>query len=529
MTVASYINSRLFIKDTLDIHEELFLKIIYQPGISDQSEIVENLRTFKKRFSRNDLSIFPLFTVLRLIDNELRYYRKDSFRSIAEVKLRTLKAILFLNERLDEEHVVKRTGNTFHLLWATALNQYEFRRAKKFDVELYQSFSMYDYFKSKYPGYFEKFMAVLGCKDEFELLKDLILLFINAWDKNQQELRCLFPVDLEDKNHSVIPFIRDLSIHDPKSFESKNFKELRNQPILKLTDGRYVLFNWNFIIDKFRQGLLFDFHSFSGLKEDGLRFPDYKSTFGKEYSEKELFVNTLNSLYDDEETVVNFWDDGKNKWNFDYYLRIDNKLILFEFKDILMGDDIKESSGEEIEKYFHENFIETSSGEPKGINQLINQIKEINKNPEYVEDYSSYGLTKKNLIIFPVIVYTDNSFSVPTLNLNLSKYFKDQRDKMGHDFYLVYRPILVGMASIINHFYYLKEKPSNIITILHSYRQFLSSHGDEFRKNPSGSTFLKQSVSFDDYINMRLKLSDDITETYAFSEAKRRLFPEDVE
>jgi hypothetical protein len=525
LTITSHINSQIFVKDSFTVHEKIFKTIIFQRGILNSEEIFERFKKFKDKFSNRDLAIFPLFNVLKLIENELSHYRTIDIYSNAEKELKTLKAVLFLNEKHDEDQILKKTENTFHLLWGTALNQYEYRRAKKFDTELYLSISMFDYLKSKYPEYFYRYLEVFGCENEQVFRKNLILLFINAWNTEKGELQCLFPAELEDKNHSVKPYVRDLATHDFNSYESSNFKGLRNKPILKLNNGQYLIFNWNFIIDKFRQGLLFDFYNMSGLKADGVRFEDYKSIFGKEYSEKELFVYTLNSLYSHDESIISRWDDGNGNWNFDYYLRIENKIILFEFKDILMGDDIKQSTGETIEKYFNENFIETANGKPKGITQLINQIIEINDNPNYVENYDDYGLKKENLIIFPVIVYTDNSFSIPNLNLKLSKHFKDKLDEINYDFFIVYKPILIGMNSIINHYYLLKERPINIVKMLHSYRMNLTAYGDYFRRNPSIASFFNQSISFDDYINVSYKLSNDITETYAFKEASKRLFP----
>lgn len=527
LSIASYINSQIFVEDTFKIHEDIFTRIIFQDGIINPEEIYERLKKFQNRFSTRDLVIFPLFNVLKLIENELSHYRTFDAYSNAEKELRTLKAILFLNETLNEEQILTKSKNTIHLLWATALIQYEYRKVKRFEIELYLSFSLFDYLRSKYPKYFKRYLEYFNCENELDFLKNLISLFLNAWNKEEHILQCVFPSDLEDKNKVIKPYIRDLTTHDSSLYKSSNFKELRNKPLLKLNNNRYLIFNWNFIIDKFRQGLLFDFFNLSGLKGDGIRFEDYKSVIGKEYSEKDLFVYTLNSLYSEDETIINRWDDGENSWNFDYYLRIENKIVLFEFKDILMGDEIKESTGEKIEKYFGENFIETAKGEPKGITQLINQIVEINNNPNYVENYDDSGLKKENLIIFPVIVYTDNSFSIPNLNLMLSKIFKEKLDRINYDFCLVNRPVMIGMSSIISHYYYLKENPMNLVKLLHSYRQYLSSQALDFNRNPSASSFFRLSSPFDDFINKSNKLSNDITETYGWNETRKRLFPEE--
>ncbi len=47
------------------------------------------------------------------------------------------------------------------------------------------------------------------------------------------------------------------------------------------------------------------------------------------------------------------------------------------------------------------------------------------------------------------------------------------------------------------------------------------------KRNPNGFTFLQQGISFDDYIDDFVNASSDISETYAFKEASKKLFPEE--
>lgn len=530
LIIASEINSRLFQKNAFAVEEELFYQIINQKGIPNRDIINSNYLEFKNKFKNHSLAIFPLINVLRLMEYELKNYRNIDKYSNPTKELQVLKALLYINEEMDNKHAVIKTGNTFHVFWSAALNQFEFRKQKNFGTELYLSFSLFEFYKKQYPAYFENFLSLFGCKDEIQFLKDLVGLFINAWDKKNKKMQCLFPNDIEKKNQTIKPFVIDLNnYHCSEYIElSKNhpFIVLREKPIIKLSDGNFLITNWNFIIDKFRQGLLFDFYNLSGLKKDKIKFEDYKSEFGKKFSEKEVFINTLNSFFDNDDNIISKWEQNNKKWNFDYYTRIDNKILLFEFKDILMSDLVKESTGEKIEEYLHENFFETIDGQPKGITQLLNQIIELNNNPNYVENYNEYGLQISNLIVFPIIVYTDNTFSFPTINYNLSQKFKEKINNLNTNFFLIYNPTLIGMETLIKYYNYIKNNPTKIVSLLHSYSQYLAMYSDSFRKNPNTYTFLKQGISFDDFIDEKNISSEEITETYAYKEATKKLFPE---
>lgn len=433
LLIASEINTRLFQRNAFDVEEKLFYDIVNQEGILNRSAIHTKYIEFKRGFKGHTLAIFPLINVLKLMENELQHFREADKYPNPENELKVLKALLYLNEEVDKEHIIKKTSNTFHLLWSSAIKQYEFRIQKNFETELYLSFSLFTFYKNKYPEYYKKFLSHFNCKSEIQYLKGLVELFINAWSKEDGKLHCLFPKDIEEKNQTIKPFVIDLNTYDcikfSKPSNSYPFKKLREKPIIKLTDGSYLVLNWNFIIDKFRQGLFFDFYNLSGLKNDGVRFEDYKSQFGKEFSEKELFVNTMNSLFENDE-IIKRWEQKDKKWNFDYYFRFENKILLFEFKDILMADSVKGSSGEEIEKYISENFIENSDGDHKGITQLMDQILEIQNNQNYVEDYSNFGYQIENLFVFPIIVFTDNTFSFPFINFELSTKFREEINKV---------------------------------------------------------------------------------------------------
>ncbi len=108
--------------------------------------------------------------------------------------------------------------------------------------------------------------------------------------------------------------------------------------------------------------------------------------------------------------------------NPDFYMRNGNKVFIFEIKDALLNSTVICSQDYEVVKSaIYEKFHTNSKGHPKGVSQLaINCEQILTGNIKWDTKY------KPNRVkIYPIIVVTDNVFTVPGLNQILNHWFDE--------------------------------------------------------------------------------------------------------
>src|SRR6185312_13497766 len=145
--------------------------------------------------------------------------------------------------------------------------------------------------------------------------------------------------------------------------KQKDYLGLREKPLFKLPDGKYIAMNWSFLNNQLNLGLLFAFNKISGIKELYPTFLDFKRDISKKVSEEIIFSGIIKKALHKKYTVTNF----SNAYNDDFpdcYHREGKNVFLFEFKDGLMPiKAISSGNYETIKADIDTKFIE--SGEKK--------------------------------------------------------------------------------------------------------------------------------------------------------------------
>lgn len=129
---------------------------------------------------------------------------------------------------------------------------------------------------------------------------------------------------------------------------------LRNHFLLKLNEKSYMVLNCNLLVDKFYQGLKFDFYT--TLKNHSLKnakgkviasYADFSSCFGKDFSEPLLLHSLMTEIFADKVDAIYTGDQLKDLGVVaepDLYMRIGDSLYLFEYKDVTLSDEVKFSA-----------------------------------------------------------------------------------------------------------------------------------------------------------------------------------------
>lgn len=124
--------------------------------------------------------------------------------------------------------------------------------------------------------------------------------------------------------------------------------------MLKLNEKSYMVLNSNLLVDKFYQGLKFDFYT--TLKNHSLKnakgkviasYADFSSCFGRDFSEPLLLHSLMTDIFADKVDAIYTGDQLKDLGVVaepDLYMRIGDSLYLFEYKDVTLSDEVKFSA-----------------------------------------------------------------------------------------------------------------------------------------------------------------------------------------
>ena len=238
---------------------------------------------------------------------------------------------------------------------------------------------------------------------------------------------------------NIIKFSEDsgkwIDFMDGMSADSDNFEEndglsaIQSRPIYRLGENKYAILFTRFFVDKMFQGMLFDMAA--ALASEGIfkdkvgAYISLKQQVGERFSEQFLLYRILEkTLF--RRMPVRLTGEALHKvlksGEPDYYARRNNRVFVFEFKDVRLDAQTKSSCNyETIRQKLYNCFVENEDGRPKGVKQLANVIE--NKLPDILEK-SDMTVPKVELKIYPIIVYTDGSFDIEGINYYLSGEFR---------------------------------------------------------------------------------------------------------
>ena len=238
---------------------------------------------------------------------------------------------------------------------------------------------------------------------------------------------------------NIIKFSEDsgkwIDFMDGMSADSDNFEEndglsaIQSRPIYRLGENKYAILFTRFFVDKMFQGMLFDMAA--ALASEGIfkdkvgAYISLKQQVGERFSEQFLLYRILEkTLF--RRMPVRLTGEALHKvlksGEPDYYARRNNRVFVFELKDVRLDAQTKSSCNyETIRQKLYNCFVENEDGRPKGVKQLANVIE--NKLPDILEK-SDMTVPKVELKIYPIIVYTDGSFDIEGINYYLSGEFR---------------------------------------------------------------------------------------------------------
>ena len=152
----------------------------------------------------------------------------------------------------------------------------------------------------------------------------------------------------------------------------------------------------------------------------------------------------------------------------DSFLRIDNSLFLFEFKDVTMNDDVKYSNDIGKIKSSLSDKICRLNPTPKGAGQLRNTIEQIFDNG-VMDKLDPYVRNVKR--VYQIIITTDRSYSaIGISNMLVELYWDMLKEKpLGKTSPFVSIPIIIEFDTLFRLAYRLHTSKLNLDSLLWEY------------------------------------------------------------
>jgi hypothetical protein len=396
---------------------------------------------------------------------------KVSNKNVDREELNFFKTFLIINEELNSKDEQKISSeDTFEKLVDMSISS-SFPLA---DLGLYDKNDI-DFYKLLYCTLvrFNCLLDFLNSKGEYKYLEETLC---NSFTSNSPEdllhqvkyllgnllvmkLSGSYEFVVEDKNQII--FLD--SFVSAVIEEDDDFTNLRNFPLIKTDDNLYTIIDFFFILDKFTKSTKFILKNAFNKKHS---LPPQDRTFfsfyNKEFSEDFLMKKVLDELFSDPLYIKKkVFLDHKNEP--DYYVRYNDRVYLFENKDIMIAKEVK-SSGD-IKKI--NDALKTKFNKRKtGIDQLIYSIKQIaNKIFKYDDDANK----RNDLVVYPILLVSDRIFMCQGINHRLNTWF---RGKLGNGYTrnpLVKDLTVIDIDTIIYWQSYLKQSHKNFRKIMHNH------------------------------------------------------------
>jgi|GEM_PF-1954060 len=231
-----------------------------------------------------------------------------------------------------------------------------------------------------------------------------------------------------------------------------NEVQLKLNSLYKKDDKYYVL-NWSHFGQHLFYRIIYQLYELYRRKYNpAMKFEEYKSLMSKKVSEEIVFRKSIEKSFGRNGTFIKYEDETMPIFP-DCYLRYNNFVFIFEFKDNALSKEfIEVESYEETKTFIDERFIENKSKrKAKGISQLVKVIECLNVHIDAVDFQLCQNFKKSSIEIFPILVVSDVMFSLPAMESYLTKEFRKIKP-IGTTFRKINDLIVINLSYLINYF-----------------------------------------------------------------------------
>lgn len=363
--------------------------------------------------------------------------------------------------------------------WPVLIQQFDFN--EKVDP-VYQSICaglLLDHFflDPKQHAHVESYLKFYKRNSVWQFVFDFIELIKISFQKSEKFDVNLFAIQPSEDFVSILDnFSIDIENYKRDSSLHLDYLGIKKKPLLKSSQGFYMVLNWKFFYNSIYMGTAFDFK-----EKNNLNYNTLKSTIGFEVIEKRFFRSLFAFMFENYNTVLEFSDiEGMP----DCYLRIGKYVFLIEVKDYLVSTEtISSGSFEKISSHINEKFVRNDKGSSKGISQLINQISTLEKGCYSFDNFIDKGYKKRNIVIIPIIITTSFTYQMPGIN----KYLNDlmSKDLPPTSFGSIYPLTMIDFKFFYRQFMRIRTKQVDLKDLIKHFQERLKTGQKDFKKKPT--------------------------------------------
>lgn len=227
--------------------------------------------------------------------------------------------------------------------------------------------------------YIEDFIRVKGYNSAIEYL-GYIFNIVASTTVNEPPTNV---IQFSQDNGKWINFMNGISADHDDFATNEDLRSIHSKPVYRIAVDKYAVLFSKFFIEKMFQGMLFDLAStlttIGTFNDEVTAYRTLKQQVGERFSEQYLLYRTLDNTLSRRMPVrINGKDLHKTlkSGEPDYYARRNNRIFVFEFKDVRLDAQTKTSCDyEQIRQKLFNLFVESEDGKSKGVKQLANDIE----------------------------------------------------------------------------------------------------------------------------------------------------------
>ncbi len=438
ISIVSMMNGELFLnQNNPKAHEKILLFLIRRQSRNIRLQIFNKIYGLIKSNRGDSFSLFSTQLNLYFLHKALQHESlTDDNREITpEEELKLLKAYFVSNSEYYSQIEIKTNQSSpveslRKNMWPLMIDQFLLNNPYNYFNSIVKALSFFEAIEchSDYGKYVKTFTKRYGDNNSVNYVFRFSEMLKTAKTSNENQKFSPFFLKPDDKS---IPFFDDLSL-DIKTYkinyseQPENYTGFKSQPLFKYNYGVYFVISWDLLARKIYDSMIFDFYQYSGIRQEKKMkaFDSFKNFIGSEVTEKYLFKNLISATIINKHHIINF-DENQGQGHPDAYIRKGKKILLFEIKDSLLSKEVIESKEYEKIKDAIDQKYNSSSPNNKGTFQLIEQIKKLAEKPFEDNTYSELKLKKRNLIIYPILIYTDPHFDLPGIGDYLNEEFNE--------------------------------------------------------------------------------------------------------
>lgn len=280
-----------------------------------------------------------------------------------------------------------------------------------------------------------------------------------------------------------------------------DYMVFRGKPYIRMKKHQYAITNMTFVVEHIFNSVYFELKGFR--KDAGFISDDeFRQYYTTEFSQKFMFEgyvkqclpsNMLKSFSGSQcdEILENAKKNGVNTDRIvppDYYLRVPEGCIVFEYKDSLTNAKVKESrDAEKLLADIKKKFFENDRGSHKGVTQLLNSAKAIQ------EGSFLFDNPETDSAIYPVLVVDNPVYSMRGIHTVLEYMMRDECQRRSMRSHTIKPLILMDVATLKLYSDYFNS--NGLVNTFEQYYQHINLNGIKAKNEP-----FEMLISFTEYM-----------------------------